>query len=130
MLYSIKQVAEKTGLSASALRFYDREGLLPLLKRTPGGNRMFSDNDLAWLGLICCLKNSGMPLENLREFMDCCLRGSETFEQRKEILVKHKEHILHQLEQLQKSLQIVDYKIDHYKQIGVFHIDAAETAEE
>lgn len=124
MNYTIKQVSEKTGLSEHTLRYYDREGLLPLLKRSASGIRQFSDRDLEWLGLICCLKNSGMPLETLRRFMDLCLKGTETCEERKEILLQHKEHILQQMEQLKNGLCTVDYKIEHYKEIGIFHIDS------
>jgi len=123
MTYTIKMAAEKTGLTEYTIRYYDREGLLPLLKRTTGGIRKFSDNDLEWLGLICCLKNSGMPIKKLRDFMNLCLKGKETSEQRKEILLSHKEYILEQINELQKSLSTVNYKIEHYKEIGIFHMD-------
>lgn len=123
MEYTIKQVSEKTGLSIYALRYYDKEGLLPLVKRSQSGIRKFSDNDIDWLGLICCLKNSGMSIENIKEFMNLCLRGNDTVEIRKNILVNHKEHILAQMKQLESSLCTINYKIDHYKEIGIFHID-------
>ncbi len=123
MEYTIKQVSEKTGLSIYALRYYDKEGLLPLIKRSQSGIRKFSDNDIDWLGLICCLKNSGMSIENIKEFMNLCLRGNDTVEVRKNILVNHKEHILAQMKQLESSLCTINYKIDHYKEIGIFHID-------
>lgn len=123
MEYTIKQVSEKTGLSIYALRYYDKEGLLPLVKRSQSGIRKFSDNDIDWLGLICCLKNSGMSIENIKEFMNLCLRGNDTVEVRKNILVNHKEHILAQMKQLESSLCTINYKIDHYKEIGIFHID-------
>ncbi|MGB8454422.1 MAG: MerR family transcriptional regulator [Anaerocolumna sp.] len=124
MEYTIKQVSEKTGLSIYALRYYDKEGLLPLVKRSQSGIRKFSDNDIDWIGLICCLKNSGMSIENIKEFMNLCLRGNETVEVRKNILIHHKEHILDQMKQLESSLCTINYKIDHYKEIGIFHIDS------
>lgn len=121
--YTVKQASEMTGLSAHTLRFYDREGLLPLLKRSESGIRRFSDKDIEWIGLICCLKNSGMPIERIKEFMVLCLKGEETCEERRGLLLQHKELILQQIEQLQNSLHIVDYKLEHYKEIGVFHLD-------
>ncbi len=124
MEYTIKQVSEKTGLSIYTLRYYDKEGLLPLVKRSAGGIRKFSDNDINWLGLICCLKNSGMSIENIKEFMDLCLRGNGTVETRKNILLKHKANILAQMKQLENSLNTINYKIEHYKEIGIFHIDS------
>ena len=124
MSYTIKQVSKLTGLSEHTLRYYDREGLLPLLKRTPNGIRAFSENDIEWLGLICCLKNSGMSIEHIKEFMNLCLQGEQTLPQRKEVLEQHREHILDQLKLLNRSLSTIEYKIEHYKEIGVFHLDA------
>jgi DNA-binding transcriptional MerR regulator len=123
MTYSIQQAATRLGLSTSALRYYDKEGLLPTLKRTESGIRTFSDTDLDWLGLICCLKNSGMPILEIKQFMNLCLRGEDTSEERKEVLEKHRAEILNQMEVLKNSLNIVNYKIEHYKEIGIFHID-------
>lgn len=120
--YTIKQAAEKTGLSEHTLRYYDREGLLPLLKRSESGIRRFSDNDVEWIGLICCLKNSGMSIEKIKEFMILCLKGNETCEERRELLLMQKEHILKQMEELEKSLGTINYKINHYKEIGIFHL--------
>ncbi len=123
MNYSIKQVSEKTGLSIYTLRYYDKEGLLPLVERTESGIRKFSENDIDWLGLICCLKNSGMSIEHIKEFMHLCLQGEETVETRKEILLNQKAYILEQMNRLENSLHTINYKIDHYKEIGIFHID-------
>lgn len=124
MFYSIKQAAAKLGLTASTLRYYDKEGLLPALKRSESGTRTFCDTDIQWLELICCLKNSGMPLIEIKRFMDLCLQGEDTCDERKKVLEQHKEDILKQMEVLQNSLCIINYKIDHYKEIGIFHIDS------
>ncbi|HPX26068.1 MAG TPA: MerR family transcriptional regulator [Treponemataceae bacterium] len=120
--FTIKQAGEKTGLTEHTIRYYDKEGLLPQLKRTQTGIRKFSENDIEWLGLICCLKNSGMPIEKIKRFMHLCLSGSKTNEERKILLQEHREYILHQKEVLEKSLSTVNYKIDHYKEIGIFHL--------
>ena len=118
MSYSIKQTAEKLGLTTSTLRYYDNEGLLPNLKRTESGNRTFSEADLQWLELICCLKNSGMSITEIKHFMYLCLQREDTCMERKEVLEMHKESILNQMEALQNCLCIINYKIDHYKEIG------------
>lgn len=123
MEYTIKQVSEKSNLSIYTLRYYDKEGLLPLIKRTESGIRKFTDNDIEWIGLICCLKNSGMSIENIKEFMHCCLKGKDGLEDRKVILENHKKNIQDQIKQLNKSMEIVNYKLEHYKEIGIFHID-------
>ncbi len=123
MNLSIKQAADQLGLTPSTLRYYDKEGLLPILKKSKSGFRTFSENDLQWLNLICCLKNSGMSITEIKHFMNLCLQGESTCEERKEVLERHKSNILKQMETLQNCLCIVNYKIDHYKEIGIFHID-------
>ncbi|MFA9377473.1 MAG: MerR family transcriptional regulator [Lachnotalea sp.] len=123
MEYTIKQVSEQTSLSIYTIRYYDKEGLFPLIKRSESGIRKFTENDIKWIDLICCLKNSGMSLENIKKFMQCCLKGKKCVEERKIILEAHKENIQKQIEQLNKSMEIVNYKLEHYKEIGIFHID-------
>lgn len=122
-MYTMKEISAVTGLSEHTIRYYDREGLIPLLTRTKSGVRQFSEDDLEWIKLICCLKNSGMSLDAIKKFMHMCLGGAETCEERKALLLEHKKHILAQMEELQNSLTIVNCKIEHYKTVGTFHID-------
>ncbi len=122
-MYTIKQVAEITNLTDHTIRYYDKEGLIPLLSRSNSGIRQFSEDDLEWINLICCLKNSGMPIQKIKEFMHMCLKGTKTLEERKNLLEEHRSHILEQMKNLENSLEIINYKISHYKEIGIFHID-------
>ncbi len=122
-MYTIKQIAERTNLTEHTLRYYDREGLIPLITRTSSGIRQFSEDDLEWINLICCLRNSGMPLQEVKEFMHLCLKGKESLEERRLLLENHRARILDQMKNLDKSLHTVNYKIEHYKEIGIFHID-------
>lgn len=124
MEYSIKQVAERTQLTPSALRFYDKKGLIPQLKRSSSGVRVYTETDICWLELICCLRNSGMSIETIKEFMNLCLNGAAACEERKDILEKHREDLIKHIGLLTCSLGTIDYKIEHYKEIGVFHIDS------
>lgn len=123
MDYSIKQVAARTNLPASTLRYYDKSGLMPLLKKTEYGTRKYSEMDICWLELVCCLKDSGMSLDDIKAFMLLCLEGSSTSEQRREMLEQHRSSILKQIELLNCSLGTINYKLEHYNEIGIFHID-------
>ena len=127
-MYTIKQISEKTNLTEHTLRYYDREGLIPFISRTSSGIRQFSEDDLEWIHLICCLRNSGMPLQEIKQFMQMCLQGADLLEERKALLVKHRTRILDEVKNLENSLGIINYKIDHYKEIGIFHIDKVQTA--
>ncbi|MDR1765610.1 MAG: MerR family transcriptional regulator [Lachnospiraceae bacterium] len=122
-MYTMKEVSDLTGLSEHTIRYYDREGLLPLLTRTKSGIRRFSQDDLEWMKLICCLKNSGMPLEKIKTFMVLCLDGEKTAEARKELLESHRRYILEQIDHLNSCLGTINYKIDNYKTVGIFHLD-------
>lgn len=117
--YSIKEVAEKTGLTAHTLRYYDKEGLLPLLEKSESGIRRFTDNDLEWLSLITCLKGTGMSIASIREYITLALKGDETAESRLQIFLKQKENVERQIETLQKHLDTVNWKIEHYKDVLV-----------
>ncbi|MHB8061910.1 MAG: MerR family transcriptional regulator [Ruminiclostridium sp.] len=69
MNYSIKQISEKTNLKEYVLRYYEKEGLLPFVKQSDNGIRRYSEEDLEWLGLICCLKNTGMSIKQIKGFV-------------------------------------------------------------
>ena len=114
MGYTIKQVSERTNLSAHVLRFYEKEGLLSNINRSKSGIRSYSEDDLEWLGLICCLKNTGMSLKQIKEFMDLSAEGKKTLKQRCDILIEHRKNVEAQIQEMHKHLDKVSHKIDHY----------------
>lgn len=114
MGYSIAEVAEKTNLTAHTLRYYEKEGLLPFVDRSDSGNRDFKEKDLEWLELICCLKNTGMPIKKIKEYIRLCLKGDDTLDVRREIFIKHREDVINQMADLQKNLDKINCKINFY----------------
>ncbi len=117
MAYSIAQVAEKTNLTAHTLRYYEKEGLLPFVERNDSGIRTFGDKDLQWLEVICCLKNTGMPIKKIKEYIELCCEGDDTLDVRREIFLKHREDVLRQMAELQKNLDKINHKIKFYDQV-------------
>ncbi len=114
MSYSIQQAAEISGISAHTLRYYDRQGLLPQLRRDASGFRSFSEEDLHWLELIRCLKETGMSIENIRRYAAACQAGPSTLGERLELFVCQREAILAQMEELKRHLETVERKIQIY----------------
>ncbi|MBM6996278.1 HTH-type transcriptional regulator AdhR [compost metagenome] len=114
MKYSIQEVAAKFGLTAHTLRYYDKEGLLPFIGREPSGNRIFMEKDLDWLAMICCLKDTGMPIKEIKQYADWCAKGMETLEERKAMLADHRLQVLKQMDALQQNLDLIDSKIAVY----------------
>ena len=103
MPYTIGQMAEKLGVAPSTLRYYDKEGLLPFVERTAGGIRIFSDGDLETLKIINCLKDTGMQIKDIRNFMAMVVEGDSTIDDRLELFRKRKEQVERQMEELQKT---------------------------
>lgn len=116
MYYSIGQVAAKTGLTVHTLRYYEKEGLLPFVRKSSSGLRMFSDNDLGWLSIIECLKKTGMPLKGIKQYIDWFRKGDSTLPQRLEMFKQQQLKVLAQIEQFQKYLQKIDYKVKLYEE--------------
>lgn len=114
MGYTVKMVAEKTNLNQNTLRYYEKEGLLPNVKRTKSGIRHYSDEDLEWLGLICCLKNTGMSIKQIRDFVDLSQQGPETLGARCEMLVRHKKSVEEHISEMNRQLEKVTHKIAYF----------------
>ena len=112
--YSIGQAAEKTGLSPHTLRYYEKEGLLPFLQKSASGLRVFSQNDLNWLAMIECLKETGMPIKGIKQYIDWFIEGDNTLPQRLDMFKLQEKKIKEQLMQLQKNLDKIRYKIKLY----------------
>lgn len=115
MGYPIGKAAEKSGLSIHTLRYYEKEGLLPFVERTPSGQRNFKEDDFVWLSVITCLKETGMPIKDIKEFIDWCLEGDSTLEKRLNMFQKQKEFVQAQMDALQKHLDRIDHKIWYYE---------------
>jgi DNA-binding transcriptional MerR regulator len=113
MSYTISEAAQKTGLPPSTIRFYDKEGLLPNIKRK-NGIRVFEDTDLRLMGLLTCLKNSGMPIKRIRDYVELTSKGDDTLQERYEIIKAQRQFVLDQIEQLQYYLEELDFKDWYY----------------
>ncbi len=113
-MYTIREVCEKTGLTAHTLRYYEKEKLLPSVDRSAGGFRQYSDEDMEKLAMICCLKNTGMSLQEIAQFMALAREGDSTLQARCEMLKKHRESVLERMEEMQRYLDKVTRKYDFY----------------
>ena len=113
-MYSIQEVSQKTGLTAHTLRYYEKEGLLNGVERSQGGFRQYTDEDLERLGLICCLKNTGMSIQEIARFVRLTHEGDHTLEERVELLRAHRELVLERMAEMQKHLDKVTWKLNFF----------------
>ncbi len=115
MFDTIAQASKKTGISIHTLRYYDREGLLPFIEHSANGSRLFRESDYEWIAVLQCLKNTGMPLKQIKTYMDWCMQGDTTLEKRLSLFQSQKIVIEHQLKELKTYQNIVEYKIKYLK---------------
>ncbi|MDU0967743.1 MAG: MerR family transcriptional regulator [Actinomycetaceae bacterium] len=112
--YSISDAAAMVGATPSALRYYEREGLLPNLNHADGTTRRYTTDDLSALALIMCMKETGMPLAQIRQFMVLAAEGDSTIDERLVIMAKHRAHVENQIDELRHYLAVLDYKLWFY----------------
>jgi DNA-binding transcriptional MerR regulator len=113
---SIGQVAERTGLSVHALRFYEREGLLAdQVRRESNGRRVYSEDDVDWLAMCIKFRSSGMPLETIRRYTELVRKGAGNEQDRLELLRSHQEHLAAQIEELQECMRVITHKVSIYE---------------
>lgn len=115
MTYTIAKAAEKSGLTAHTLRYYDKEGLLPFINRAPCGIRRFKEEDIEWLNVITCLKDTGMPVKEIKKYIDLCLLGDSSIEARLDMIKAQKQKVEEQIGLLKKHQKKIDYKLWYYQ---------------
>ncbi len=111
----IAEVSEDFGLTSDTLRYYERIGLIPPVNRDSGGIRDYTDLDLRRVEFIKCMRCAGLPIETLIEYMDLVQQGDQTIEARKEILKEQRDQLAARMAEMQKTLDLLDYKIEVYE---------------
>ena len=111
----IAEVSEQYGLSADTLRYYERVGLIPPVHRNDGGIRDYDELDLRRVDFIKCMRAAGLPVEVLIEYMGLVQQGDKTIEARKEILVEQRDLLSSKMEEMRKTLERLNYKIEVYE---------------
>lgn len=115
MLYTVGEMAKLLGVTASTLRYYDKEGLLPFVERSSGGIRMFQESDIEWLQIIGCMKKAGMSIKDIRQYIEMALEGDDTIDLRLAMFQHQQEILKRQMEELRHTMEIVDYKCWYYE---------------
>ncbi len=118
MYYSIKEVSERFNISSHTLRYYEKEGLLPPIQRKENRIRLYSDTDLEWLHLICCMRATGMSISYIKNYIDLCHLGRDTVPERRQIILNQKEIIEGEIKKYKNLLKLVNKKLEHYDNIN------------
>ena len=112
---TIKEVSEKFGISQDTLRYYERVGLIPPVTRTPSGIRDYQESDLGWVENAVCMRNAGVPIEALIEYVKLYQMGDTTFEARRQLLQEQYDALQEQKEQIEETMKRLAYKVSRYE---------------
>jgi DNA-binding transcriptional MerR regulator len=112
---TVAEAANETGVSAHTLRYYERAGLLPPVERNGSGHRRFTAEDVEWVVMITRLRSTGMPIRLIREYAELVWAGEGNERERLAILEAHREQVLERLAEIERNLELVDYKIGLYR---------------
>ena len=117
MIYSMKQVCEKTNMTYQALKYYCNEGLVPNVKRDDNNRRVFDERDVKWIQDLVCLKKCGMSIQEMKDYLALCLQGEATILQRKEMLAQKQEALRLSIRELESSIAYIDWKQNFYDEV-------------
>lgn len=135
--YTIEQAAQRTGVSAHTLRYYERIGMLEPVERAPSGHRRYSDADLGSVIFLTLLRETGMPIRDMQRFVELTRAGEHTVPKRVTVLETHRDALRDRLALLTGHLSAIEHKIGVYRALlddqnaahaGGDHHDAKEFA--
>ena len=112
---TIKEVSEKFNISQDTLRYYERIGLIPPVSRTASGIRNYQESDLGWVENAVCMRNAGVPIEALIEYVKLYQMGDTTFEARRQLLQEQYDALQEQKEQIEATMKRLAYKVSRYE---------------
>ena len=116
-MYTIKEVAERMGVSEHTLRFWAKSGFFPFIKRNQNNIRLFSESDLEWVKIVKCLRSVGTDNKSIKKYIDLCIIGDSTIQERYAIILATKQKALEQMSELKNQLAILDYKENFYQNL-------------
>jgi DNA-binding transcriptional MerR regulator len=113
--FSPGEVAERSGFSLDTLRYYERIGLLDGIERTRSGHRRFAQGDLEWLGVLRCLRDTGMPIAEMRRYAESAREGDRTLAERMALLIEHEARVEQHIADLRAQQEHLRDKIAWYR---------------
>lgn len=116
-MYTMKETCQKVGMTYEALKFYCNQGLVPNVKRNENNHRVFDDKDVAWISNLSCLKECGMTIQEMKEYVELCLEGEKSIPVRKVILDDKRSELMQKLEAIEENIAFIDTKQKFYDDV-------------
>ncbi|OUP62355.1 MerR family transcriptional regulator [Drancourtella sp. An177] len=116
-MYTMMQICKETNMTYQALKYYCNEGLIPNVKRDKNNRRIFDERDLKWIKDLTCLKKCDMSIQEMKEYLNLCLQGPSTIEERQKMLAQKRASLLSSIEELKKCVDYIDWKQNFYDDV-------------
>lgn len=116
-MYSMKETCEKVGLKYQTLKFYCNQGLIPNVKRDKNNYKVFDENNINWIKSLLCLKKCGMSIEEMKTYLNLCMKGKSSIPERKTMLNKKKKELKEKINEINDSLSYINWKQDFYNDV-------------
>ncbi len=116
-LYSMKETCDKTGLTYDTLKFYCNEGLIPNVKRNTSNYRVFDDKDIEWIKSLMCLKKCDMSINEMKEYLDLCLKGEKSISDRQDILNLKLKELEAKKKEIDEAIEFINWKQNFYQDV-------------
>ncbi len=116
-MHSMKEACALTNMTYETLKFYCNEGLVPNVKRDKRNYRIFDEHDIKWIQSLNCLKNCGMSIAEMKEYLALCLEGKDSIPQRKVMLAAKRKTLLQSISKLQEAVAYIDWKQEFYDDV-------------
>ncbi|QBQ07243.1 MerR family transcriptional regulator [Spiroplasma gladiatoris] len=115
--FYVSEIAKQFHLTQNTIRFYEKKGLLPCMKRDSNNYRYILEEDIKWFNTVICLKKTGMSISDIKKYISLAQKGNTSANERLEMITKQKTQVVNQIEFLKKQLEFLNYKTDFYKKI-------------
>lgn len=115
--FTVKQISDRFNLSVHTIRYYDDQGLFPDVTRDPHGARLFMEDNLEWISLVVCLRNTGMSIADIKHYINLCKEGDSTIQERYHIILEQKKRVENEMLEMQHRLDVLNKKEKYYEQL-------------
>lgn len=116
-MYTIKEVSKNLDMTEHSIRYYSDKGLIPNLQRDKHNNRVFDEKSLDWLNGVKCLRNCGMSIQAIKEYIELCLVGDHTAKDRYKIILEQKAIMDEKLKEIAEASKYINEKAEYYDKI-------------
>ncbi len=116
-MYTMKETCDKIGMPYETLKFYCKEGLIPNVARNKNNHRVFTEQQVIWIDNLSCLKNCGMTITEMKYYLELCLIGENSIDERRDILAVKRNDLLEKMSSLQTHIDYIDKKQQFYDDV-------------